>query len=196
MDRGDAFLSFSEPAPAAMRLFLAALLLVLAVPASAQPDPWPAADPADVETIDAVLAAVYDAISGPSDHERDWDRFRSLMHPDARLIPTASREGAGVATVLAVDGYVERAARTFRDAPLFQGKGFYETEAARRVERYGSIAHVWSTYESRLDPAEEPFARGINSFQLFWDGSRWHVLTIYWEQETDATPIPATYLVD
>ena len=177
-----------------MRLVLAAAVL-LAVPASAQTD-WPTADPADVESIDAIMSAVYEVISGPATQERDWDRFRSLLHPQARLIPTGRRDDAGVASVLSVDDYVERAAATFRDAPLFQGKGFFETEAARRIERYGSIAHIWSTYESRLDPDEVPFARGINSFQLFWDGRRWHVLTIYWEQESEATPIPDVYLVD
>ena len=169
-----------------MRAVLLAVLLASSAHAQA--------DPADVSSIDAVLAAVYDVISGPSDEERDWDRFRSLMHPGARLVPTGERDGVASATVLEVEDYVERAGRTFRDAPLFQGKGFYEAEAARRVERYGSVAHVWSTYEARLDPSEEPFARGVNSFQLFWDGERWHVLSVLWHQETDDTPIPTPYL--
>ena len=180
------------------RLLVSALSLVLlATAARAQADPadWPAPDPADVASIDAIMSAVYAVISGPATEPRDWDRFRSMMHPAARLIPTGTRaSGETVATVMSVDDYVERAGASFRDAPMFQGKGFYEVESARRVERYGSIAHVWSTYESRLDPAEAPFARGINSFQLFWDGARWHVMTIFWHQEDDATPIPAPYL--
>lgn len=183
----------------APRLYtLAALALLLALPAQSQTEAdWPAADPADVESIDAIMGAVYDVISGPSNQERDWDRFRSMMHPEARLIPTGQRQtGQAVANVMSVDDYAELAGRSFRDTPLFQGKGFYEVEAARRTERYGSIAHVWSTYESRLNPREAPFARGINSFQLFWDGDRWHVLTILWHQETDDTPIPDAYLVD
>lgn len=181
-----------------VRLALVAALLV-AAPALAQPADstaaWPEADPADVSTIEAIIPAVYEVISGPATEERDWDRFRSMMHPEARLIPTAANaDGTRRPIVLTVDGYVETAARIFRDGPMFQGKGFYEVEAAQRVERYGTIAHVWSTYESRLDPAEEPFARGINSFQLFWDGVRWHVISILWHQEDDASPIPAEYL--
>ncbi len=152
------------------------------------------ADPADVSSIDAIMSSVYEVISGPSDEERDWDRFRSMMHPEARLIPTGTRDGVTAANVMSVEDYVVLATRTFRDGPIFQGKGFYEVESARRVERYGSIAHVWSTYESRLDPSEEPFARGINSFQLMWDGQRWHVMTIFWHQETEDTPIPLPYL--
>ena len=178
-----------------MRPALLALAL-LATAASAQPAAdWPDADAADVASLDAIIETVYAVISGPATVERDWTRFRSLMHPDARLVPTGtSASGGTVATVMPVDEYVERAGTAFRTAPIFQGKGFYETEAARRVERYGSVAHVWSTYESRLALDEAPFARGINSFQLLWDGDRWHVLSIFWHQEDDATPIPAPYL--
>ena len=111
-------------------------------------------------------------------------------------MPTSVADGVGSVRVMSVGDYVELAGRTFREAPVFQGKGFYETEVARRVERYGSVAHVWSTYEARLSLGEAPFARGINSFQLFWDGSRWHVLSIFWEQETEATPIPEAYLMN
>jgi hypothetical protein len=169
-----------------MRAVLLAVLLASSVYAQA--------DPADVSSIDAIMTTVYEVISGPSDQERDWDRFRTLMHPEARLIPTGERDGVTSANVFSVDDYVEVAGRSFRESPIFQGKGFYEVEAARRVERYGSIAHVWSTYESRLDPSEAPFARGINSFQLMWDGERWHVMNILWHQETDDTPIPMPYL--
>ena len=146
-------------------------------------------------SIDAIMAATYDVISGPATEERDWDRFRSLFHPEARLIPIGQRPDSSWAPrVMSVEEYVELGSRTFREAPIFQGKGFYEVESARRVERYEHLAHVWSTYESRLDPSEAPFARGINSFQLAYDGTRWWVLSITWEQESPATPIPAPYL--
>ena len=169
------------------------LALLLALPASAQD--WPEADPADVATIDAIIASVYEVISGPATEERDWDRFLSMMHPEARLMPTGTRpDGTTFVRVMTARGYAEAAGPIFRDTPMFQGKGFYEVESARRVERYGTIAHVWSTYESRLDPDEAPFARGINSFQLLWDGTRWHVMSIFWHQETEDTPIPAPYL--
>ena len=178
-----------------MRYTLLFALVLSVSSASAQDANWPEPDPADVATLDAIIPAIYTVISGPATQPRDWERFRSMMHPDARLVPTGvTPAGDRVVSVLTVDEYAERAAAVFRDGPMFQGKGFYEVEAARRVERYGSIAHVWSTYESRLDPSEAPFARGINSFQLFWDGERWHVLSIFWHQEDNATPIPAPYL--
>jgi len=151
-----------------MRLVLALVLTLLALPAHAQHQ----ADLADVTTLSSIIDTVYAVISGPYDEDRDWSRFRTLFHPDAQLIPNnMPPPDKPVGTVLSVDEYIEWATDVFRNAPLFQGQGFYEVEATRRVERYGTIAHIWSTYESRGDPAAEPFARGINSFQLSWDGA-------------------------
>jgi hypothetical protein len=150
----------------------------------------PAAKPADVASPAAILAAVYEVISGPAGQARDWDRFRSLYLPGARLVPTgAKKEGGGsFAHTMTPDEYVGRA------TPFFEKEGFYEKETARRMERYGNIVQVFSTYESRHDPKEAPFARGINSFQLFFDGTRWWVVTVFWQAETAENPIPKEFL--
>ena len=147
------------------------------------------ARPADVGSLDAIMAAVYDAISGDAGQPRDWDRFRSLFHKDARLIPTGrTKEGVVSASALSPDDYIKR-------AEPFLMKGFFEREIARRVEKYGNIAHVFSTYESRHKKDEkQPFARGINSFQLLNDGRRWWIVTIYWQGESPDNQIPKEYL--
>ena len=149
------------------------------------------ADPADVASIDSIMKAVYDVISGDAGKTRDWDRFRSLFYDGARLIPTGkdAKSGAVTAHVLSPDDYVKRV------EPFFAKQGFYERETARRVETYGAVTHVFSTYESRHSRSDKtPFARGINSFQLFYDGKRWWVMTIYWQAETPELPIPQQYL--
>ena len=151
------------------------------------------ADPADVESIDAIIAATYDVISGPAGKKRDWERERSLFWSGARLIPTATVPGRNdvdlAPLMLDVDGYIERV------EPIFAKSGFYEREIARRVEQFGRIAHVWSTYESRHNPNDaEPFMRGINSIQLFDDGNRWWILSIYWQHESSQHPLPEKYL--
>ena len=148
--------------------------------------------PVDVSSIDAVINAAYDVISGPAGAKRDWDRERSLFLPGARLIPTATVPGRNdvdlAPLLLDVEEYIQRV------EPLFAEKGFYETEVARRTEQFGQIAQVWSTYESRhREDDPEPFMRGINSFQLFHDGSRWWIVNIYWQHESAAHPIPAKY---
>src|SRR5437660_7137373 len=151
------------------------------------------ANPADVESIGAIIAACYDVISGPAGKKRDWERERSLFYPGARLIPTATVPGKPdvdlAPLILDVEGYIARV------EPLFEKNGFYEKEIARRVEQFGQIAHVWSTYESRHDASDaEPFMRGINSIQLFNDGSRWWILSIYWQHESRQHALPEKYL--
>lgn len=155
----------------------------------------PDANPADVESIDSIIKAAYAVISGPAGKERDWDRERSLFWPGARLIPTSRAAGAAAGgaelspQLLDVDGYIKRS-RVF-----LEQTGFYEQEISRRTEQFGHMAHVWSTYESRhsLEDAQ-PFMRGINSIQLFFDGRRWWILSIYWQHETAADPLPLKYL--
>lgn len=136
--------------------------------------------PEDVVTVDGILAAVYASISGPAGQPRDWERFRSVMHPQARLMPSGPR-GVSVRTV---DEYIRQA------TPSLQGGGFFENEIGRRSDRYGNIVHLMSAYESLRTAGGEPFARGVNSFQLFFDGARWWVMSILWEQETPQNPIP------
>ena len=150
-------------------------------------------DPSDVASIDAIVTAAYDVISGPAGKKRDWERERALFWPGARLIPTATVPGRNdvdlAPLMLDVEGYIERV------EPIFAKSGFYEKEIARRVEQFGRIAHVWSTYESRHDPNDAaPFMRGINSIQLFNDGSRWWILSIYWQHESSQQTIPEEYL--
>lgn len=146
------------------------------------------ANPKDVESVDAFLAALYGVISGPAG-TRDWDRFRSLFIPEARLIAAHKRPDGVIAyRALTVEGYIEGGEK------YFQEKGFYEREVARKTEQFGSVKHVFSTYESRESPDAKPFARGINSIQLFYDGKRWWGVTIFWDSERPDQPIPPEYL--
>jgi len=165
-------------------------LTLLAPGAAAQDTPPPPARPADVASIDAIVAAVYEVISGPAGQRRDWDRMRSLFIPGARLIPTGRRaDGSTGHGMLTVDGYISSS------GPRLEETGFFETEIHRVEERFGNIAHLFSTYESRRKADDaQPFARGINSIQVIFDGTRWWIVTIFWQNERTDTPIPDKYL--
>jgi hypothetical protein len=143
------------------------------------------ARPEDVGSMEAILAAVYDTISGPAG-PRDWDRLRGLFLPGARLIPSGHRpDGKAVARVLSIDEFINAV------VPRIKDEGFFEREIHRRVDRFGAVAHVFSTYESRHAKSDaKPFVRGINSIQLFFDGKRWWVVTIFWDSERPDQPIP------
>ncbi len=192
----------ARAARAATPLLVAFAVLASARPASAQAGARttadagvPAARAEDVASIDAILSAVYDAISGPAGEARDWDRFRSLFLPEARLVPTGrGPDGTARYLVWTPEEYIEAA------GGQLEAGGFFEREVHRVEERFGGIAHAFSTYESFRTPeqieAGTPFMRGINSFQLLHDGSRWWILQIYWQAETPDTPIPDRYLGD
>jgi hypothetical protein len=158
-------------------------------PAAPEPTP-PAAKPADVASPGAILAACYDVISGPAGQKRDWDRFRSLFLPGARLVPSGPKKDGGFfARVVTPDEYAK-----FADG-YFEKNGFAENEISQKSERFGNIMQIFSTYASRHDAKDpEPFERGINSFQLFYDGTRWWIVTIYWQGETKEAPIPKEFL--
>lgn len=145
------------------------------------------ARPEDVASIDAIIAALYDVISGPAGQKRDWDRFRSLFAEGARLIPTGRRpDSTRVMRVITPDEYATNI------GPQLENGGFFEREIGRRTEVFGNVAHVFSAYDSKRTPADAaPFARGINSIQLFNDGKRWFVVTIFWDSERAGNRIPA-----
>jgi hypothetical protein len=151
---------------------------------------WPKAKADDVGSIDAILKAFYEAPAGAPGQARDWDRYRSLFVPDARMIPARpGTEGASGAYYLPVSDYIEA------NKKYFEKGGFADKEVARRIESFGNIVHVWSTYESRRkadDPA--PYIRGINSIQMLKDGDRYWIINVFWDYERPDNAIPEKYL--
>jgi hypothetical protein len=149
----------------------------------------PAPKPDDVKSIDSILAALYDVISGPAG-ERDWNRFRSLFLPGATLTSAGKdREGNIHVRPRSVEDYVKNA------GGYFAQHGFLESPIVSRVQTFGSIAHVFNSYESRGAAGEAPFARGINSFQLAHDGKRWWIVSVLWDEERPDNPLPKEFAV-
>ena len=177
---------------ACVSVFLSRSENAMSRPTQQSPDKpaTPTAKPSDVTTMDSIVAALYDVISGPAGKKRDWDRFRSLFIPGARLIPTGKRQTGEIGSrVLAPEDYVERSSKSLEE------NGFFEKEVSRRSENFGNIAHVFSTYESRHKAEDaKPFARGINSIQLMNDGKRWWIVTVFWQAEASDNPLPEKYL--
>lgn len=147
----------------------------------------PAAKHDDVKSMDAILAAIYDVISGPAG-TRDWSRFRSLFLPQARFTEVATGpDGAKMVLTWNVDEFVRDAGEVFSKEP------FYEKAIVNKPQSFGNVAQVFSSYESRRSPTDKPFERGINSIQVLNDGTRWWVLSILWDTERAANPLPAKF---
>ena len=142
----------------------------------------------DGQTIDSLIAALYETISGPAG-PRDWQRERGLFAKGAILLPAGPIPGTGAARspaeILDVEGYI--ASR----APYFASNDLYEAEIARQTFRFGNTAHVLSAYAVRRRPDDaKPAWRGVNSIQLLHDGARWRIASIVWDNERPENPLP------
>jgi hypothetical protein len=171
-----------------MKIGLLLCCVAAAGAALAQDNSWPKAKPEDVTSPTAVVKASYDAISGPPGQMLNLDRFRSLFMANAQLISIGSKDGQASAHTRTVKEFTDMvAAGVGKD-------GHVEHEISERVEIYGNIAQVWSTFESRRTPNDPQVTRGINSIQLMNDGKRWWISGAQWQHETPEIPIPAEYL--
>ncbi len=147
----------------------------------------PPARPDDVKSIDSILVTLYSVISGPTG-QRNWDRFRSLFLPQARLTSATKRaDGAWRIHAMSVDDYVKGA------GDYFAQHGFFESPIVNRVQSFGNVSQVFSSYESRHAAGEAPFTRGINSIQMLYDGSRWWIVSILWDEERGDNPLPKEF---
>ncbi len=180
-----------------MRMGVGALLLAVSVSAAAQTatSPAPRLDvktvpprPEDVATIDGMVKAYYEVVSGPKGQPRDWARDRTLYIKDIRFVPVdVAKDGTITPRIVDHQAFAESSAG-------LEKEGFFEDEIHRVTERFGPIAHVWSTYESRRTKDGPVIQRGINSIELFWDGKRWWIANAIWTDETPQSPIPKQYL--
>jgi hypothetical protein len=129
----------------------------------------------DVSTLDGILHALYEVLSGPAGQRRDWERYRSLFMEGARLLVVVAVAGEKPhVNQLTLEDYIRRV------EPIFGVEDFWERETSRQTETFGRVAHVLSAYESLRDPNGPPFERGANSMQLFYDDSRWWVVSVLW----------------
>ena len=137
-------------------------------------------------TLDELTQALDAAISGPRDKDRAC--LPELMLPEARLTPIRKQADGGFAPrILTVEDWI-KAVSSQGGAPI------YEKQVKVKSETYGHFAHLWSTYEIRPTPDGKATVIGINSIQAIFDGNRWRVLSVLWEPETSAGPVPARYL--
>ena len=159
---------------------------------SSHPD-WPKAKQTDVATIEKTVRAFYDAISAPAGGKLDRDRLRSLFLPAGRIVvgrPASSSRAADV-RILSTEEYA-----AISDSQTIS-KGFFDRNIANQIERFGVMAHVYSTYESRFErDSTAPVARGIKSFELLNSDNRWYIVQVYWDSERPDNPIPDRYLHD
>ncbi len=145
------------------------------------------ADPKDVSTIDGIVKAFYETISGPKGQPRQWSRDRTLYMPDVRFVGMSEQGGKIRVGIMNHNQYVNGTNENFVT------NGFIELEINRITRLFGNIAHVFSTYEYTNDDKTDK-GRGVNSIELYWDGTRWWIAAASWDEERPSNPIPKEFL--
>jgi hypothetical protein len=140
--------------------------------------------PDDVATVEGIMKAFYETISGSAGQPRQWARDRTLYIPGIHFVAVGVQDGKVVARVLDHQSYVEWVNEDF------VREGFFESEIHRVTKRFGNIAHVFSSYESRRTLDGPVIGRGVNSIELFYDGKRWWIASVSWDEERPDNPIP------
>jgi hypothetical protein len=176
------------------------LMTALAAGDGRQGAPQPAGDPPaaagspdplanGLDSIEAVISAFYSAGAGEGGRPRDWEAFKGLFLPEARVIVARAAGRGNPEAFLTVTEHIEQNAR------VFERGGYFDREIAQRAERFGNVAHVWSTFETRRigDGTGAGLMRGINSFQLLRRQERWWIASVLWELERKDNPIPPEY---
>ena len=166
--------------------FLFILTLVFSITTNAQSDKYLQ----KVKTLDSTIKTLYSVISGEKGEARNWELFKYLFKPEAKLIPTGTnKQGVHMARYMTPQEYINTSGKWLVE------NGFFEKEIARSVHKFGNIAQVFTTYEAYKSESDtQPFMRGINSVQMLYDNNRWWIINIYWQQASKKHPIPKEYL--
>jgi hypothetical protein len=166
-----------------LSLALAAPLLAPTLPPQSAPATPPCPSTA---TLDQLITAIDASITGPANKDRTC--FRALFAPDARLIPVRiAKDGTATPHILSVQDWIDAVAK-YGATPIA------EHQLKVKTETWAHIAHLWSTYETKIGTDGKQGDRGINSIQAIYDGQQWHVIEITWQAESPADPVPMKYL--
>ncbi|HEU4535016.1 MAG TPA: hypothetical protein VFS00_12905, partial [Polyangiaceae bacterium] len=140
--------------------------------------------PEDVGSVEGLMKAFYEIVNVSPEAPRQWDRDRTLYSPHLRFVAI---DGAGRVHVWNHQEFVD-------DTEPLVARGFREREIWRVTRRYGNMAHVDSTYETRQGPGGRDLSRGVNSIDAYFDGARWWIASVVWQSESARFPIPAELL--
>lgn len=140
----------------------------------------------DVRSIDAIVAASYETISAGVGVPRQWSRDRSLYDPHVRFV-SMSVDPQSNQIVSHSESHQEFVDNS--DAFLVK-EGFSERELKHVTKQFGNVATVLSSYEGQIASTGKVVTRGVNIFQLYFDGKRWWILSMVWDQERPGNPIP------
>lgn len=149
----------------AAALTAVALFLVGALPASAQEHPGPG----------RVVELLFEAMKAG-----DADAMEALMHPEARLVTTTTRDGAPMVRVMGVQGWIDgvRASTRVLDERLWD----------TQVSVEGPLASVWTGYDLFVDGVHSHC--GVDHVLLVLTEAGWRIIHLADTRRTEGCRAP------
>jgi len=145
---------------------------------------------ADDPAITELLQRLYAVISFEEGGDPDFEGLEQVFSRHARITrvtPEATDYLEPQSFLQMTRNLVELGAYT----------SFHELEVARRVQRFGRVAQVWSVYETRCNRlARTPLGRGVNSIQLIHESGGWRVLGLSWDETHTEQCLPIEQLAE
>ena len=142
-----------------------------------------------INLIEVVINSLYKSISFKKGEHPNLQKLKKLFINEARLIRTTKDSHE----LMSVEDFISSFIRRIEAGDFIE---FHEYEIGKKIEIFGGIAHVFSTYETEFETRGGKLnARGINSIQLIEIDGEWKVVNIFWYNEDDENKIPSEYLL-
>jgi hypothetical protein len=126
----------------------------------------------DWKSPESIISALYQTISAEPGVQRNWVRFRELFFDNAEMLMTI--QSSQFSGIIASD--IETLITQTDSA--YGKTGFHEVEIAQKIIKYGHMANVYSSFEIKLKALDDkPLMKGLNHFQLLFDGDRWWIIS-------------------
>jgi hypothetical protein len=174
-----------------MRYKLVFLLIAFILAGKAFSQNRATASAENLSTVDGIIHSLYDVISGPVGEERDWTKFKDLFAENARMYTAVPDKDSGSALrCITPEEYAERNKTRLADI------GFNEEELYRITNTFGAGTQILSTYELHFtnNDGEQEITKGINNIQLYFDGQRYYIVSIFWDANAKNIEVPERYL--
>lgn len=145
------------------------------------------------DNLDAIVCALYECMSFAPHGLPNYERCKNLFCPGASIMPPS--DDSIPASAVSVDEFFETSKIAIENSEELQSRGLSETELHRQVHEFGSVAQVFSTYESRVSFEDRvAIGRGVNSLSLVFQEARWWILSLSWEDESPELQVPDNLL--
>lgn len=136
-------------------------------------------------TIEGIVTEGLKIVSGDHGEHRDWEAFSDLFIPNAQL-SVLVHDSIGNAEIhtYTVKEFIKLGKQ------MYEQDGFIEYEITKTIDSYNGIVHVFQSYYAKELDFEE---RGINSYQLIFDGHRWWISNLLWTSNRNGIELPEVY---